>query len=201
MFEPWLWVPFLLQVMKTEMGDADLSSDAQRAQVDCGVNQRLAAVCQAVARRMPSYLDNSEALKVGTKDLEDHVLASNETSVNIEHIVRQAKGEKQKKKRIQTFSRQGAKEILVASVARWEEHLRMLMVQGRERLDVSEAIGHLSERQELLATLMESKKCLQKGAPEGADLPRVEGAGGAEVKRGIGAVGTQAQVGKIGEGK
>ena len=51
------------------------------------------------------------------------------------------------------FSRQGATEILVASVARWEEHPRMLIVLNRKCLDLSEAIEHLSEKQELLATL------------------------------------------------
>ena len=46
---------------------------------------------------------------------------------------------------------------------------------------------------------MSAKRCSRKIS--GADLPGVEGAGGAEVTRGMGAVGTQAQVGKIGEGK
>ena len=59
---------------------------------------------------MPSYLDDSEALKVGTKEMEEHVLAP------IEHTVRQARVEKHKKL-FQIFSRQGAKEIMVASVA------------------------------------------------------------------------------------
>ena len=48
--------------------------------------------------------------------------------------------------------------MLVASVARWEEHQRML-------LSGTEMPGDLSERQELLVTLMESKS-LQKDAPE-----------------------------------
>ena len=50
---------------------------------------------------------------------------------------------------------------------------------------------------------MESKKSLQKDAREKSreDLPGVEGVGGAEVKRGFGVVGTQAQVGRIEEGK
>ena len=41
---------------------------------------------------MPSYLDNSEALKVDTKELEDHVLAPNEPRVDTDHIARQARG-------------------------------------------------------------------------------------------------------------
>ena len=114
---------------------------------------------------MLSYLDNSEALKVGAKEFEEHVLAPDEPSVNIEHIARQPRGEK-RKKMFQVLSRQGAKEIMIASVARWEEHLRILTVLDRECLDLSEASENLSERRDLLATLMESKKCLQKDAPE-----------------------------------
>ena len=67
---------------------------------------------------------------------------------------------------LQIFSRQGAPEIMVASMARWKKHLRLLIVLEREGLDFSEAIEHLSEKQELLATLMESKMSLQKVAPE-----------------------------------
>ena len=67
-------------------------------------------------------------------------------------------------------------------------------------MDLSGAVEQLSEMQDLLATLMESKKCLQKEL-SGTDLPGDEGALGAEVNRGIEAVGTQAQIGKTGEGK
>ena len=49
---------------------------------------------------------------------------------------------------------------MVASVARWEEHLRMLIVLERKCLDLREAVEHLSEEQELLATLMQSKMSL-----------------------------------------
>ena len=82
----------------------------------------------------------------------EQVLSPNEPNVNIERIVRQARSEKHKKL-FQIFSRQGAKEILVASMARWEEHLTMLMILERECSDLSEAILQLSEKQELLATL------------------------------------------------
>ena len=53
----------------------------------------MAVVYQAVARKMPSYLDDSEALKVDTKELEDHVLAPHEPRVDIDHVARQARGE------------------------------------------------------------------------------------------------------------
>ena len=41
----------------------------------------------------------------------------------------------------------------------------MLIVLERKCLDLSEAIEQLSEKQQLLATLMESKKVLQKKSP------------------------------------
>ena len=52
---------------------------------------------QSIAKLVLGYLDNSEALKVGTKELEKHAPAPNEPSVDIEHIVRHARGEKHKK--------------------------------------------------------------------------------------------------------
>ena len=84
-----------------------------------------------VARRMLSYLDHSEVLKVHTRELEHHVLAPNEPRVDVEHIVRQARGE-QHQRLFQIFSRQGAKDMPVASVSRWQEHLRMLSSSGTE---------------------------------------------------------------------
>ena len=74
---------------------------------------------------MLSYLDNSEVFNVNTQELKEQVLSPTERSVNIEHIVRQARSEKHKKM-IQIFSRHGAKEILVASMSRWDQHLTML---------------------------------------------------------------------------
>ena len=82
-------------------GDVNAASSPVDAQplrrrtqeVDCGENHRWAAVYQSVARRMLSYLENSKALKVDTKELEDHVLAPNEPRVDIDHTARQARGE------------------------------------------------------------------------------------------------------------
>ena len=38
-------------------------------EVDCGVDHRWAAAHQTVAKRMQSYLDQSEVLKVSTREL------------------------------------------------------------------------------------------------------------------------------------
>ena len=75
-------------------------------EVDCGVDQRWAAVYHSVARRILSNLDHSEVLKVNTGDLEHHVLAPNEPDVDMKHIVMQATGEKHQRL-FQVFSRQG----------------------------------------------------------------------------------------------
>ena len=55
------------------------------------------------------------------------------------------------------FGRPEANEILVASMARCEEHLRMLVVLERERPALREEVEHLNEKQEVLATLMEGR--------------------------------------------
>ena len=44
-------------------------------------------------KMMFDHLDNCEVLKVNTRELEFHVLAPNEPTVDIEHIVMQARGE------------------------------------------------------------------------------------------------------------
>ena len=58
-----------------------------------GVDHGWTAVYQTVAKRMLDYLNKSEVLKVNAQELEFHVLAPNETNIDIEHIVRQARGE------------------------------------------------------------------------------------------------------------
>ena len=61
-------------------------------EVDCGVNHGRAAIYQVVARRMLSYLDKSEVLKVNAREFESYVLAPNEPNIDIEYIVMQARG-------------------------------------------------------------------------------------------------------------
>ena len=80
-------------------------------------------------------------------------------------IARRARSEKSKKL-FQIFSRQGANEILVASMAKWEEHLRMLVLLERACLALREEVEHLNEKQEVLAILMEGKMSMQKVALE-----------------------------------
>ena len=55
---------------------------------------------------------------------------------------------------------------LIASVARWEEHLKGLVVLERHCLALGKEVEHSSARQEVLAILMEGKMNMQKVAPE-----------------------------------
>ena len=48
-------------------------------EVDYEVNRNWTAVYQTIARIMLSYFDESEALKVSTKELKEQVLSSSET--------------------------------------------------------------------------------------------------------------------------
>ena len=124
--------------------DVQQLSRRRTQEADSEVSQIGAGVYQSIARRMLSYLDFSEALKVGAKELEEYVLALDESSINMGHIARQARSVK---KCSRSFSRQGATKIMITSVARWEEHLRMLEVLKRECLDLTEAIENLSEKE------------------------------------------------------
>ena len=101
------------------------------------------------------YLEDTEALKVSTREVKEHVLSPDESNVNKVRIARQARSENSKKL-FQIF-RQGANEIPVASVARWEEPLRMLVVLERECLALREEVEHLNKKQEVLTILMEGK--------------------------------------------
>ena len=107
----------------------------------------MTTVYQKIAKLILKYLEDSEALKVSTRELQEQVLSPNEPSVDKVRIARQARSRKSKKL-FQIFSRQGANEIFVASLARWEEELE-----------------HLNEKQEVLATLIEGKMSMQKVAP------------------------------------
>ena len=93
-----------------DAGDGGEESRMRAQEVGCGVNQSLASVHQSIARRILSYLDNSEALKESTKDLKAQVRFSKRTK-------RQHRGKREVKKHkmFLVFSRQGAQDISVAS--------------------------------------------------------------------------------------
>ena len=146
---------------------------------------------------MLRYLEDSEALKVSTKELKEQVLSPDESGVGIVHIARQATSEKSKKL-FQMF-RQGANEVLIAKMARWEEHLSMLVVLERECLALREEVELLFEKQDLFTFLMEGKVNMQKSAPENyqekifEELKEVEDQ---KTREALELLTTEAQVGK-----
>ena len=79
-------------------------------EVDDEVDQNWTAACEWIAKRMLKYLEGSEVFKVSTRELKEQVLSPDESSVG---VVRIAKS----KKLFQIF-RQGANEVIIASMAR-----------------------------------------------------------------------------------
>ena len=147
-------------------------------EVDDEMNQNWTAVYQWTEKNMLRYLEDSESLKVSTGDLKEQVRSPDESSVNTERIARQARSEQSKK--FFQISRQSANEVLIASMARWEEHLRMLVVLERECLAVREEVEHSNVRQEVLTFLI-MQKVARDDCSE-ADFPGFERVGGAEDK-------------------
>ena len=90
-------------------------------------NNRTAA-CEGIAKQMLKYSEDSEAMKVSTRELKEQVLSPDESTVKKVRIARQARSEKSKTM-FQIF-RQGANEVLIASV----EQLRGLVVLERDCL-------------------------------------------------------------------
>ena len=74
-------------------------------EVNNEVNQNWTAVKQLISKRMLKYLEDSEALKVSTRELKEQVLSPNASSVSTVRIAWQARSEKSKKL-FQIFSRQ-----------------------------------------------------------------------------------------------
>ena len=98
-------------------------------EVDDKVDQKWTAACQWRSKKMLKHLEVSEVWKVSTTELKEQVLSPDESSVNTVRIARQVRS--QKYKRLFQMFRKGANEVLIASVARWEEHMKGLV--GLER--------------------------------------------------------------------
>ena len=62
-------------------------------EVDDEVGQNWTAAGEWIAKKMLKYLEDSEVLKVSTREVKEQVLSPNEPSVNIERIARQARSE------------------------------------------------------------------------------------------------------------
>ena len=87
------------------------------------------------------------------------------TNIDIKQIVMHARGERHQSL-FYAVSQQGANEVLVFCLARWEEHQKMLIIPEQKNQQLCQSIHHISKRQELLAAQMERMKILQRDAPE-----------------------------------
>ena len=59
-------------------------------EVDDEVDQIWTPDCECVAKKMLKYLEDSEVLKVSTRELKEQALSPDETSVSVVRIARQA---------------------------------------------------------------------------------------------------------------
>ena len=87
-----------------------------------------------------------------------------QSRISFVRIARQAINQT-RPKMFQIF-RQGENEVFIASKARWDEQLKGLIELERRCLTLREEVEHLSERQEVLTDVMESKMNMQKTAPK-----------------------------------
>ena len=78
-------------------------------EVDEEVDQNWIAAYGGIAKKILKYLEDSEALKVSTRELKEQVLSPDESSVSTVRVPRQARSE-QGKKLFQMF-RQGASKV------------------------------------------------------------------------------------------
>ena len=86
-------------------------------------------------------------------------------------------------------------------MARWEEQLKGLVVPERHCLALREEVDCSSERQEVLAVLMEGKMSMQKTAPEDFHWQIFQGKQELEGQNTKGSAGTctrEAQVDRLG---
>ena len=93
-------------------------------------------IYQAVAKRMLDYVNEGEELRVDTQEVKFHVVSPNGPGIDIMHIVMHARGERHQQF-FYAFNQQGAHEVLVASVARWDGHERMLITLEQKSQELS----------------------------------------------------------------
>ena len=121
-------------------------------EVDNEVNQNWTAVYQMIAKRMLKSWEDSEALKVSTRD----------KSCLQMRIARQARSEKSKKL-FQIFEQTRSKRDPSRQYGETGGAFENIGCSGEgECLALGEEVEHLNEKQEVLATLMEVKMSMQK---------------------------------------
>ena len=123
-------------------------------------------------------------------ELEYYLLGPDELGVDFRYIALHAKSERQQGL-FCTYSQKGTSDFWVVSAERCDEHERMLVMHEKRCQELCQATEQMSERQELLATVMEKEEGLAKRSTcriLQATLSGNQGFGGASVQRGIGSV-------------
>ena len=133
------------------------------------------------SKRMLRYLEDSEDLKVIISELKGQLDTPEEEGFSIMQIAQQARNDKGQKI-FETF-RQGADELYIASLARWDTQLKGLAELERRCQDMIQEVELLSERQEVLKGMVEDKIRLQSKATEKYDETTFEELRELEVKK------------------
>ena len=111
---------------------------------------------------MMKYLEDSEDLKVSLGALKDKLESPEETGIAIMQIAKQARKEGGQK--IFQIFRQEENDVCIASLARWDRQLKGLV--ERRCQELMQEVELLSERQEVLAGLLEDMIRIQSKATE-----------------------------------
>ena len=113
---------------------------------------------------MLKYLEDNEDVKVGLSELKEQLEMPEEAGIPIMQIAKQAMNERGKN--LFPIIRQGENEVYIASLARWCTQLKGLVELERRCQEQMQEVKLLSERQEVLAGLVEDKSRLQSKATE-----------------------------------
>ena len=116
------------------------------------------------AASMLKYLEDNEDVKVGLRELKEQLEMLEEASISVMQIAKQARNERGQK--IFQIFRQEENEVYIVSSARWVTQLKRLVELERRCQDLMQEVKLPSERQEVLAGLVEDKSGLQSSATE-----------------------------------
>ena len=136
--------------------------ESQSAEV--GDRRKWLAAHEDVAKRMLKYVEDSEDLKVSLRESKEQLESPEEAGISIMQIAKQARNERGQK--LFHIFRQEENVVYIASVARWDTHLKGLVELERRCQERMQEVELLSRRQEVLAGLTEDKIRMQSKATE-----------------------------------
>ena len=113
---------------------------------------------------MLKYLQDSEDLKVSLRELQEQLESLEEAGISIMQSAKQARNERGQKL-FQIF-RQEENEVYMPSLAGWDTQMKGLVELDRRCQELMQEVELSSERQEVLAGLVEDKIRVQSKATE-----------------------------------